>query len=191
MCKGWKCDYIHYRIRGTLCSILVLGSTGGVLLGFIAGHFLEYAETPQFALMFPILYIAFFSFFPETPYYLMKSNRMEVRSTWNIIFHCGREQKKSKNLFYPSHVRAMLILIKTFAFDVRFISCSRMLKNHFDFTVTFCQMRRHPITSHSNTNYQNWNTHSVSCSEKMLKVLKMHRYHCVISSIGPLLSAAF
>lgn len=67
-----------YRIRGTLCSILVLGSTGGVLLGFVAGHFLEYAETPRFALMFPILFITFFSFMPETPYYLMKINCMEV-----------------------------------------------------------------------------------------------------------------
>ncbi|XP_055317544.1 facilitated trehalose transporter Tret1-like [Sitodiplosis mosellana] len=65
------------RIRGTLCTILVLGSTGGVLLGFVAGHFLEYAETPRIALMFPILYIALFSFMPETPYYLMKTNRME------------------------------------------------------------------------------------------------------------------
>ncbi|XP_031630517.1 facilitated trehalose transporter Tret1-like [Contarinia nasturtii] len=65
------------RIRGTLCTILVLGSTGGVLLGFVAGHFLDYSETPRISLMFPILFIAFFSFMPETPYYLMKTNRME------------------------------------------------------------------------------------------------------------------
>lgn len=79
---------VCYRIRGTLCTILVLGSTGGVLLGFIAGHFLEYAEAPRFALIFPILYIAFFSFMPETPYYLMKTNRMEVRLTFScsLIF---------------------------------------------------------------------------------------------------------
>lgn len=67
------------RIRGTLCSILVLISSFGVLLGFMAGHYLEYSETPRFALMFPILYIAFYSFMPETPYYLMKTNRIEVR----------------------------------------------------------------------------------------------------------------
>lgn len=56
----------------------MLASSGGVLLGFLAGHYLSYEETPRIALVFPILFVAFFSFMPETPYYLMKTNHMEV-----------------------------------------------------------------------------------------------------------------
>lgn len=49
------------------------------MLGFIAGHFLEYHETPRISLIFPILFFALFSLMPETPYYLIKTNRLKVR----------------------------------------------------------------------------------------------------------------
>lgn len=67
------------RIRGTLNTILVVATSGGTLIGFIAGHFLGYAEAPRLFLLFPILFIVSYSFMPETPYYLMKINRVKVR----------------------------------------------------------------------------------------------------------------
>lgn len=61
----------------------MLASSGGALLGFLAGHYLSYEEIPRISLVFPILFVAFFSFMPETPYYLMKINQMEVRLGFN------------------------------------------------------------------------------------------------------------
>lgn len=81
--ESWPFPF--HRVRGRLCTVLVLASSGGTLLGFMAGHFLEYAETPRFSLLFSVLFIATFSFMPETPYYLMKTNRMEVCIHSNIL----------------------------------------------------------------------------------------------------------
>lgn len=66
------------RVRGTLNTILVVATSGGTLIGLLAGHFLGYAEAPRIFLLFPVLFIVLYSFMPETPYYLMKINRMEV-----------------------------------------------------------------------------------------------------------------
>lgn len=97
MCS--MCVFVSFfcRIRGTLCSILVLAASIGTLFGFAAGHYLDYAETPRFALMFPILFIAFFSFMPETPYYFMKINRIEVCTVFkNISFKYTFMKKKKQ-----------------------------------------------------------------------------------------------
>lgn len=68
------------RVRGTLNTMLVVATSGGTLIGLLAGHFLAYATAPRIFLLFPILFIVSCSFMPETPYYLMKVNRMEVCS---------------------------------------------------------------------------------------------------------------
>lgn len=56
---------------------MVVGSAGGVLIGFIAGDILSYEMGPWFCLSFPVLFFVLYSFMPETPYYLAKTNRME------------------------------------------------------------------------------------------------------------------
>lgn len=68
----------YHRIRGTLNTMLVVATSGGTLIGFIAGHFLEYFSALRIFLLFPVLFIVSYSFMPETPYYLMKINRIEV-----------------------------------------------------------------------------------------------------------------
>lgn len=85
-----KCWFIHAfifneisffcicSVRGTLNTILVVATSGGTLLGLLAGHFLGYAVAPRLFLLFPVVFIVTCSFMPETPYYLMKVNRMEV-----------------------------------------------------------------------------------------------------------------
>lgn len=67
-----------HRVRGTLNTMLVVATSGGTLIGLLAGHFLGYVEAPRYFLLFPVLFIVLYSFMPETPYYLMKINRMEV-----------------------------------------------------------------------------------------------------------------
>lgn len=66
------------RIRGQLNTILVVATSGGTFVGFVAGQFMDYADAPRIFLIFPVLFIVLCSFMPETPYYLMKTNRIEV-----------------------------------------------------------------------------------------------------------------
>lgn len=73
--ENFQC--IH-SIRGTLSTILVVASSGGALLGFSAGNLLPYEFGPWLSLIFPILFLITYAFMPETPYFLMKSDRMEV-----------------------------------------------------------------------------------------------------------------
>lgn len=55
----------------------MLCSCGGVVLGFVAGHYLDYHEIPLITMIFPITFFVLYSLMPETPYYLMKINRLE------------------------------------------------------------------------------------------------------------------
>lgn len=65
-------------IRGTLSTILVIANYGGALIGIAVGYFITYELGLWLSMLFPILFFALYAFMPETPYYLMKSNRMEV-----------------------------------------------------------------------------------------------------------------
>lgn len=78
----------YRRIRGTLCSLVVLGSSFGMLLGFAAGHYLDYNDTPRIALVIPILFLALFSLMPETPHFLARTNRLEVCLQFGTIVSC-------------------------------------------------------------------------------------------------------
>lgn len=79
-----------YSVRGTLSTILVVASSGGAFLGFLAGHLLPYELGPWISLAFPIAFLCTYSFMPETPYFLMKSNRMEVCLLSSFLtFHCN------------------------------------------------------------------------------------------------------
>ncbi|XP_055545654.1 facilitated trehalose transporter Tret1-2 homolog isoform X1 [Wyeomyia smithii] len=62
------------RIRGMLASTLVLSCNFGILLVYILGNYLPYATIPWIMLLFPIAFIASFSFIPDTPFYLMRKN---------------------------------------------------------------------------------------------------------------------
>lgn len=67
-----------YRSRGGLGVLLVLQGNAGALIGFVIGHFLPYELGLWLCLLFPALFLAFYSFMPETPNYLIKTNRIEV-----------------------------------------------------------------------------------------------------------------
>lgn len=73
------------RIRGALGAILTLSSNLGILLGFVAGNFFDYYMMPKVMLSIPALFFACFMFFPESPYFLVKQNRMEVSCPLTMI----------------------------------------------------------------------------------------------------------
>lgn len=76
--KFLKKIFLFPRSRGGLGVLLVLQGNAGSLLGFLVAHFLNYDLGLWLCLLFPALFLAMFSFMPETPNYLMKTNRMEV-----------------------------------------------------------------------------------------------------------------
>lgn len=70
------------EIRGILGSTLILSLNMGILLGFTFGkYFNSFCMTPWFVIVSTILFGCAFYFFPETPAFLMKQNRMDVSAT--------------------------------------------------------------------------------------------------------------
>lgn len=49
----------------------------GILLGFIAGHYLSFFTVPKFAMCFQILYFCTFAFFPESPIFLVNKDKFD------------------------------------------------------------------------------------------------------------------
>lgn len=66
------------RVRGSLGSLLVLSSNVGILMAFILGNYLSYAAQAIIMATVPIFFFLAFSFFPESPQFLMKIGKEEV-----------------------------------------------------------------------------------------------------------------
>uniref|UniRef100_A0A182NGP0 Major facilitator superfamily (MFS) profile domain-containing protein n=1 Tax=Anopheles dirus TaxID=7168 RepID=A0A182NGP0_9DIPT len=64
------------RIRGTLGSFFILFLNIGTLVSFVMGSYLSYHLTAYILFSFPILFLALFLQFPETPQYLIRRNRV-------------------------------------------------------------------------------------------------------------------
>nr|XP_012147415.1 PREDICTED: facilitated trehalose transporter Tret1-like isoform X2 [Megachile rotundata] len=65
------------EIRGMLGSLLVFIVNGGILWGYVFGAVLPYRVFTISLLVWPLLYIAFFFFVPESPVYLVRHNRLD------------------------------------------------------------------------------------------------------------------
>lgn len=72
-------------MRGRLGSLMMLTSNVGFLLSFIAGFYLSYHQIPYIGFGLSVAYLAIFLFFPETPQFLLKRKKEEVRIQWAII----------------------------------------------------------------------------------------------------------
>lgn len=66
-------------MRGVLGSTLILSLNIGILLGFTFGAYFSYYMTPIFAIILAIFSAIALYFFPESPPFLLKQNRMSVR----------------------------------------------------------------------------------------------------------------
>lgn len=63
------------RVRGTLGSMLILVYNAGVLFGFVIANYLDYYGQIKINIILPIIFLAAFNYFPETPEYLLKRNQ--------------------------------------------------------------------------------------------------------------------
>lgn len=66
-------------VRGSLGSLLVLSCNVGILIAFILGNYVTYCIQPIILASLPVLFFVVFAFFPESPQYLMKIGKEEVR----------------------------------------------------------------------------------------------------------------
>ncbi|XP_055302942.1 facilitated trehalose transporter Tret1-like [Sitodiplosis mosellana] len=64
------------RVRGTLGSTLVLIANMGILLAFVLGNFCNFYTTPKVIIALTIVFEISFCFFPESPKFLLKQNRI-------------------------------------------------------------------------------------------------------------------
>lgn len=63
------------RVRGTLASMLILIYNSGILFGFVIANYLDYFGQIKINIILPIIFLAAFNYFPETPEYLLKRNQ--------------------------------------------------------------------------------------------------------------------
>lgn len=63
------------KVRGTLNSMLILSCNAGVLFGFVIAGFADYNMQLKINIALPILFLAAFNYFPETPEFLLKRNQ--------------------------------------------------------------------------------------------------------------------
>lgn len=68
-------------VRGSLGSLLVLSANIGILIAFVAGNYVTYNISPIIHASLPILFFMAFWFFPESPQYLMKIGKEEVKQS--------------------------------------------------------------------------------------------------------------
>ncbi|XP_055545641.1 facilitated trehalose transporter Tret1-like [Wyeomyia smithii] len=81
-------DIADCKLRGMLGSMLVITLNGGILVGFILGNYLEYFTVPAVMLAFPVLFVGATCPLPETPYSLLKQNRIE-KAERSLMFYRG------------------------------------------------------------------------------------------------------
>lgn len=67
-----------FRIRGALGSMLIMNENIGVVLAFTLGNYFSFRVTPIFVMLLAVFFTVTFSFFPESPSYLMKCNEESV-----------------------------------------------------------------------------------------------------------------
>lgn len=71
-------------VRGRLGSLLMLCANSGFLFGFLAGYYLTYFTIPYFGIILSIVYLVSFTFFPETPSFLLRCKKEEVMRNFSV-----------------------------------------------------------------------------------------------------------
>lgn len=73
-----------FSVRGQLNSYIQIACYSGILVGFIGGSYLPYAVNPIVMIAFSVVFFIGFYSMPESPQFLLKTNRFEVSSLWVI-----------------------------------------------------------------------------------------------------------
>lgn len=96
------------RIRGTLGSIAQLCRNVGMLTAYILSAIFDYNQLPYLYIIIPIVYMINFMSLPNTPQYLVRKGKFEVKEITGLIrfrataniFSCLQFQKAEKALKY-------------------------------------------------------------------------------------------
>lgn len=81
-------QFCYFSIRGTLNSYLQISCYSGVLLGFIVGSVVDYELYPKIMILFPVLFLCAFVFFPDTPQQLLKQHNL-AGAERSLRFYCN------------------------------------------------------------------------------------------------------
>lgn len=65
-------------VRGMLSSVVPIGSATGILIAYTLGNYFNYYVTPIFAIVSIAIFAVVFLFFPESPVFLVRQNRITV-----------------------------------------------------------------------------------------------------------------
>lgn len=83
-------------VRGRLGSFFVLTCNFGILLMYAAGTVFDYFMTPRVMILLPIVFVILFSFFHETPVYLLRKNKKQEAER-SLKFYRGSDKGKAMN----------------------------------------------------------------------------------------------
>lgn len=82
-----NCVYtLPTSIRGSLGSLMMMSANFGILLAFVAGDYLPFAWVPRLFVCVPIVFVLTVLWFPETPFYFMRTNR-ELKAIASLEFY--------------------------------------------------------------------------------------------------------
>lgn len=91
-------------VRGTLGSLLILIYNSGVLFGFVIAEFLDYYGQIKINIILPIVFLAGFNYFPETPEYLLRRDQKIVSTNTMDL--------SSKRLVQTNNIRFIVLLAR-------------------------------------------------------------------------------
>lgn len=69
---------MHFSVRGTLCSSMILAENAGLLIAYVLGQYTDYYTTPHFMIGLTVTCGLLLTIFPESPIYLMKRGKARV-----------------------------------------------------------------------------------------------------------------
>lgn len=87
------------KIRGSLGSFFILSTNFGMLLMYVVGEFFDYYTTPKIMLLLPASFLLLFSFFPETPIFLLRKNKLrEAEKSLKFLRGCKHENSINEDV---------------------------------------------------------------------------------------------
>lgn len=106
--NNFSFSFAAARIRGKLGSFVSLSVNLGILLGFVAGHYLSFFTVPKCALLFTVTHFVTFIFFPESPTFLMRKDRLNEAVEALQFYRNSRRMSDQKLDFYKNELHKLI-----------------------------------------------------------------------------------
>lgn len=102
-------QYFQQRIRGTLGSIAQLSRNLGMLTAYVLSALIGYKQLPYIFIIIPIVYMINFISLPNTPQYLVKKGKFEVKR--NIFkLHRAKWEMTPRRLDFSESAKVFSVL---------------------------------------------------------------------------------